>query len=313
MPSSKTPRVAAAAGRRPRSRRPRCRSAGSWPPAASTCRCGAGGRRAEASGPGMPKFGAGGAPCRRVLLHQSAAASTSGRRDADVVEPVARMRRHHNCATRMRTPLDRVLADRGVDLAAQPITRRSDGRHVPGDHSVRVARPADDRRCGRRAARSTGTRSSSTSRRPTSSPRSTRTSRSRVPDATDAARARARAARLRAALLEPHRAARGASPSSSTTSSGPTPQSKLLPAVLDALEAAGVTDACVICANGKVFPMSESDIEQKIGRDNLGPHGAHGDAVPPERAAQRRGLLVRRRVLARDAGLAVIARWRGAT
>ena len=49
----------------------------------------------------------------------------------------------------------------------------------------------------------------------------------------------------------------------------PTPQSKLLPAVLDALEAAGTTDACVICANGKVFPMSESDIEMKIGKENL--------------------------------------------
>ena len=49
----------------------------------------------------------------------------------------------------------------------------------------------------------------------------------------------------------------------------PTPQSRLLPAVLDALEAAGVTDARVVCANGKVFPMSESDIEQKIGRENL--------------------------------------------
>ncbi len=49
----------------------------------------------------------------------------------------------------------------------------------------------------------------------------------------------------------------------------PTPQSRLLPAVFDALEASGVTDACVICANGKVFPMSDSDIEQKIGRENL--------------------------------------------
>ena len=48
----------------------------------------------------------------------------------------------------------------------------------------------------------------------------------------------------------------------------PTPQSKLLPAVLDAVEAAGV-EAVVICANGKVFPMSESDIDQKIGRENL--------------------------------------------
>lgn len=49
----------------------------------------------------------------------------------------------------------------------------------------------------------------------------------------------------------------------------PTPQSKLLPAVLDAVEAAGITDAIVICANGKVFPMSESDTEMKIGKDNL--------------------------------------------
>jgi nickel-dependent lactate racemase len=48
----------------------------------------------------------------------------------------------------------------------------------------------------------------------------------------------------------------------------PTPQSKLLPAVLDAVEAAGI-EAVVVCANGKVFPMSESDIEQKIGRANL--------------------------------------------
>jgi nickel-dependent lactate racemase len=49
----------------------------------------------------------------------------------------------------------------------------------------------------------------------------------------------------------------------------PTPQSKLLPAVFDALEQAGTTDAVVVCANGKVFPMSESDIEQKLGRENL--------------------------------------------
>jgi nickel-dependent lactate racemase len=48
----------------------------------------------------------------------------------------------------------------------------------------------------------------------------------------------------------------------------PTPASKLLPAVLDALEAAG-KPAVVACANGKVFPMSDSDIEQKLGRENL--------------------------------------------
>ena len=61
----------------------------------------------------------------------------------------------------------------------------------------------------------------------------------------------------------------------------PTPQSKLLPAVFDAVEAAGVK-AVVVCANGKVFPMSESDIEQKIGREPR-PHGADGDRVLPER------------------------------
>jgi nickel-dependent lactate racemase len=49
----------------------------------------------------------------------------------------------------------------------------------------------------------------------------------------------------------------------------PTPASKLLPAVFDVLEDAGVTDACVITGNGKVFPLSESDIEQKVGRANL--------------------------------------------
>jgi nickel-dependent lactate racemase len=49
----------------------------------------------------------------------------------------------------------------------------------------------------------------------------------------------------------------------------PTPQSRLLPAVFDALEAAGATDVRVACANGKVFPMSESDIQQKLGAENL--------------------------------------------
>ncbi len=48
----------------------------------------------------------------------------------------------------------------------------------------------------------------------------------------------------------------------------PTPQSRLLPPVLDAIEEAG-KPAVVVCANGKVFPMSDSDIEQKIGKENL--------------------------------------------
>jgi lactate racemase len=49
----------------------------------------------------------------------------------------------------------------------------------------------------------------------------------------------------------------------------PTPTSKLLPAVFDVLEQAGVIDACVITGNGKVFPLSESDVEKKVGRENL--------------------------------------------
>jgi nickel-dependent lactate racemase len=56
----------------------------------------------------------------------------------------------------------------------------------------------------------------------------------------------------------------------------PTPSSKLLPAVFDALEAASVSDVRVCCANGKVFPMSESDTEQKVGRDNLARMERHG-------------------------------------
>src|SRR5437764_14204090 len=48
----------------------------------------------------------------------------------------------------------------------------------------------------------------------------------------------------------------------------PTPASKLLPPVLDAIEAAGA-EATVVCANGKVFPLSEPDIALKVGRENL--------------------------------------------
>lgn len=49
----------------------------------------------------------------------------------------------------------------------------------------------------------------------------------------------------------------------------PTPASKLLPAILDAVERHGIRNACVVCANGKVFPMSERDTEMKVGRANL--------------------------------------------
>jgi nickel-dependent lactate racemase len=56
----------------------------------------------------------------------------------------------------------------------------------------------------------------------------------------------------------------------------PTPSAKLLPPVFDAIEAAGITDVRVCCANGKVFPMSEADMEQKLGRDNLARMEANG-------------------------------------
>ena len=49
----------------------------------------------------------------------------------------------------------------------------------------------------------------------------------------------------------------------------PTPVSKILPAVLDEIERAGSHEATVITGNGKVFPLSEADIELKVGRENL--------------------------------------------
>ena len=49
----------------------------------------------------------------------------------------------------------------------------------------------------------------------------------------------------------------------------PTPASRILPALLDAIERHGVRDARVVCANGKIFPMSERDTEQKIGVETL--------------------------------------------
>ncbi|MBT4428279.1 MAG: DUF2088 domain-containing protein, partial [Rhodospirillaceae bacterium] len=49
----------------------------------------------------------------------------------------------------------------------------------------------------------------------------------------------------------------------------PTPASKILPAIFDAIEKHGVKDARVVCANGKVFTMSESDTEKKLGKENM--------------------------------------------
>ncbi len=48
----------------------------------------------------------------------------------------------------------------------------------------------------------------------------------------------------------------------------PTPVSKILPAILDEIETSS-SRATVITGNGKVFPLSASDIEQKVGRENL--------------------------------------------
>ena len=95
-----------------------------------------------------------------------------------------------------------------------------------------------------------------------------------VANATEAARDGARVAGRRALASRSFSPRRRASPIVIDNQFRPTPQSKLLPAVFDALEAAGITDACVICANGKVFPMSESDIEQKIGDREPRPDGA---------------------------------------
>ena len=66
----------------------------------------------------------------------------------------------------------------------------------------------------------------------------------------------------------------------------------------------GITDVRVVCANGKVFPMSESDMEQKLGRREPRAHGAERLGVLPERPAERGGVHVRRRLLRRHAGLA---------
>ena len=76
----------------------------------------------------------------------------------------------------------------------------------------------------------------------------------------------------------------------------PTPSSRLLPPVFDAIEAAGIRDVRVVCANGKVFPMSEADMEQKLGRDEPRPHGGERLAVPAERPAEPRRVHVRGRL-----------------
>ena len=83
----------------------------------------------------------------------------------------------------------------------------------------------------------------------------------------------------------------------------PTPQSKLLPPVLDAIEAAG-KPAVIVCANGKVFPMSDSDIDQKIGKDNLARMERLGIEFHQNDPRNADNYDVRRRLLSRHAGLA---------
>jgi nickel-dependent lactate racemase len=89
-----------------------------------------------------------------------------------------------------------------------------------------------------------------------------------VPDATEAARA-ALASPVGGPTLAEIVAGKPSAAVIVDNQFRPTPSSKLLPAVFDVLEAAGVGDVRVCCANGKVFPMSESDMEQKLGRENL--------------------------------------------
>ena len=162
------------------------------------------------------------------------------------------------------------LRRRGLSLASRPRAseeRRNHGQHVQGSHSLRVARPADDRRVGGRGQSVAG---HARARDPGGNllaadlpGRAGAASR----DATEAARA---------ALESPLSGPRFSELVASATKVcviidnqfRPTPQSKLLPPVFDAIEAAG-KPAVVVCANGKVFPMSDSDIEQKIGKDNL--------------------------------------------
>ena len=139
---------------------------------------------------------------------------------------------------------------------------------TPRCHPVRVDGPADDRRLGRRVEEVTATRSSSRSRRRTCSPRSTRRAGARRRRHRGGARG-ARVARRRPALL---RAARrqGERRRDHRQPVPPDPVSRSCcrPCSTRSRPPESATSASC-CANGKVFPMSDSDIEQKIGKDNL--------------------------------------------
>ena len=161
---------------------------------------------------------------------------------------------------------------------------------------VRVDGSADHRRLGRRR-RSTGT-ASSRFPRATCSPRSTRTSRLR---SSDRGRRRcAGVAAVGASLLRAPRRSRG-----SRRHRQPVPPdaaSRLLPPVLDAIEAAGISDARVVCANGKVFPMSESTSSRRSAAnlDRMEPSGSRSSRS----SLFPRELHLRRRLLPWHAGVA---------
>ena len=160
----------------------------------------------------------------------------------------------------------------GMRIGSTVSTGANDGgpdeRDDPRRRSVRVDGSARDRGDRRRVqeasrhprARDPDARTSSPSSSPTSLPRSATRPRRRGTRSPSPSTAR------RSPSCSP---ARRASPSMIDNQFRPTPSSKLLPAVFDAIDAAGITDVRVCCANGKVFPMSESDMEQKLGRENL--------------------------------------------
>ena len=169
---------------------------------------------------------------------------------------------------------------------------------------VRVARPAHDRSGGRRARRSTGTTLELDIPQANLLAAIYPDEPTHLADATAAAADALEQPRLRAALLRadrgrqvrrdrdrqpvPARRRSRASCRPSSTRSRP-PAS---------------TDAVVICANGKVFPMSESDTEQKIGRRTSRAWSGMGIPFFQNEPRNAETYTLHRRLLARHAGLA---------
>ena len=178
-------------------------------------------------------------------------------------------------------------------------TRRARG--APED-PVRVARPADDRRLRRRGEGLPRRARARDSRREPARrdlPRRARAGRRRDRGGTG----RARVARLRA------RASPSCSPRATKVAVvidnqfRPTPQSRLLPAVFDAIEAAGQAGGGRLRERQGLPDVGvRHRAEDRPGQPR--PHGAPRDRVPPERPAERRDVHVRRRLVARHAGVA---------